>query len=109
MLRAKAHHLQPVVIVGAHGLTPAVLHEIDLNLTAHELLKIRIFDDDRDKREELLSQICANLDAAPVQHLGKTLTVWRPAPAPAPAPETSAPSANRKAEREPARRRRRQA
>ena len=79
-LRAKAHHLHPVVSIGHHGLTPAVLHEIDVNLTAHELIKIRVFADERDEREALLARICAALDAAAVQHLGKLLIVWRPAP-----------------------------
>jgi hypothetical protein len=61
-----------------------VLHEIDLNLLAHELIKIRVFGDDRDQREASLARICGELDAAPVQHLGKILTVWRPAPPPEP-------------------------
>jgi RNA-binding protein len=78
-LRAKAHHLHPFVIVGQHGLTPAVLHEIDISLLAHELIKIRVFGDKRDEREALLLRICTGLDAAPVQHLGKVLTLWRPA------------------------------
>jgi putative YhbY family RNA-binding protein len=84
--RAKAHALHPFVSVGQHGLTPAVLHEIDINLVAHELIKIRVFNDDRDEREALLARICGDLDAAPVQHLGKILTIWRPAPPPEPEP-----------------------
>jgi RNA-binding protein len=82
-LRAKAHHLHPVVSVGHHGLTPAVLHEIDVALLAHELVKIRAGSDTRDERNALLERICLELDAAPVQHLGKVLTVWRRAPEPA--------------------------
>jgi RNA-binding protein len=85
-LRAKAHHLHPVVIVGHHGLTPAVLHEIDVNLLAHELIKIRVFSEDREQREVMLERICAALDAASVQHIGKLLVLWRPTPEPAPAP-----------------------
>lgn len=80
VLRAKAHHLHPVVSIGNQGLTPAVLHEIDVNLMAHELVKLRVFSDDRAERETLLERICANLDAAPVQHLGKVLVVYRPRP-----------------------------
>ena len=80
--RAEAHHLHPFVSIGQHGLTPAVLHEIDVNLLAHELIKIRVFSDDRRERETLLERICGHLDAAPVQHLGKILTIWRPAPEP---------------------------
>jgi len=79
-LRAKAHHLHPVVSVGQHGLTAAVLHEIDVNLIAHELIKVRVFNDDRAARDALLLSICAELDAAPVQHIGKLLVVWRPSP-----------------------------
>jgi len=86
VLRAKAHSLHPVVAIGQHGLTPSVLHEIDVALTAHELVKIRAFNDDRDAREALLAAVCTGLDAAPVQHIGKMLVVWRPAPAPEPAP-----------------------
>jgi len=79
-LRAKAHHLEPIVTVGHHGLTPPVLHEIDVALMAHELVKIRVLGDDRDAREAMLEQACAALDCAPVQHVGKVLVVWRPNP-----------------------------
>jgi RNA-binding protein len=79
-LRAKAHHLHPVVSVGQHGLTPAVLHEIDVNLMAHELIKVKVFSDARDERDTLLERICMELDAAPVQHIGKLFVLWRPAP-----------------------------
>ena len=92
--RAKAHSLHPFVSVGQHGLTPAVLHEIDINLVAHELIKIRVFNDDRSEREALLARICSDLDAAPVQHLGKILTIWRPVPPPE--PEPVAPRADRR-------------
>lgn len=78
--RAQAHALHPVVIIGQHGLTPAVLHEVDVALLAHELIKIRVFSDDRAAREVLLERICNELDAAPVQHLGKVLIVYRQAP-----------------------------
>lgn len=79
-LRAKAHHLQPFVTVGQHGLTPAVLHEIDLALLKHELIKVRVFSDARDQREAMLEQVCADMDCAAVQHLGKVLVLWRPNP-----------------------------
>ena len=79
-LRAKAHHLEPVVTVGHQGLTPAVLHEIDLALLAHDLVKVRVLGDDREARAEMLTQACAALDCAPVQHVGKVLVLWRPNP-----------------------------
>lgn len=82
--RADAHHLDPVVMVGSDGLTPAVLKEADAALKAHGLIKLRVFSDDRAGREELFSALCERLDAAPVQHIGKLLVLWRPVPEKAP-------------------------
>lgn len=77
-LRSDAHALNPVVIIGDAGLTDAVLKEIDTSLNAHGLIKIRVFGDDRDARVEMYDTICDKLDAAPVQHIGKLLVVYRP-------------------------------
>jgi putative YhbY family RNA-binding protein len=76
-LRARAHRLDPVVMVGDGGLTPAVLQEVARSLEAHELIKIRVAGDDRGARDEILRRICAQLRAAPVQHIGKILVVYR--------------------------------
>jgi RNA-binding protein len=77
-LRAQAHVLHPVVSVGQHGVTPHVMHEIDVALRAHGLVKVRVFSEDRAQRETMLALIADELDAAPVQHLGKVLILWRP-------------------------------
>ncbi len=79
-LRAKAHHLDPVVMIGQHGLTTTVLREIARALDAHELIKVRVFNDDRDARAAMLNEICETLACAPVQHIGKLLVLWRPVP-----------------------------
>jgi putative YhbY family RNA-binding protein len=79
--RSAAHHLDPVVMIGADGLTDAVLKEADAALAAHGLIKVRVFSDDRDARAEVLGNLADRLDAAPVQHIGKLLVLWRP-PAP---------------------------
>lgn len=76
-LRAAAHHLDPVVTIGQAGLTPAVLHEIDVALTAHALIKVRVSSDDRAEREAHLARVCEQLRCEPVQHLGKLLVLWR--------------------------------
>jgi putative YhbY family RNA-binding protein len=79
--RAEAHHLDPVVMIGGEGLTPAVRREADAALSAHGLIKIRVLDGERDARAALLQQLADELDAAPVQHIGKLLVLWRPKPA----------------------------
>jgi len=78
--RSLAHHLDPVVLVGQDGLTPAVLKEADAALMAHGLIKIRVFVDERAARETLLAELAERLSAAPVQHIGKLLVLWRPLP-----------------------------
>lgn len=79
-LRADAHHLDPVVLVGGDGLTDAVVREVDAALTAHGLIKVRVFADERPVREEVLDALTQRLSAAPVQHIGKLLVLWRPVP-----------------------------
>jgi len=77
-LRARAHALNPVVTISQNGLSDSVLQEISTSLDSHELIKIRVFNDDRGVREEYLATICEQLGAAPVQHIGKLLVIWRP-------------------------------
>jgi RNA-binding protein len=78
--RGEAHHLDPVVLIGADGLTPAVVKETDAALKAHGLIKVRMFSDSREDREAALVQLADQLGAAPVQHIGKLLVLWRPLP-----------------------------
>ncbi len=85
--RADAHHLDPVVLIGADGLTDAVRREVDAALNAHGLIKVRVFSDDRNEREAMLRDLADTLDAAPIQHIGKLLVLWRPIPDKAKAPD----------------------
>jgi len=78
--RAEAHHLDPVVMIGNDGLTPAVKKETDAALNAHGLIKARVLGDDREQREAIFQQLCDSLNAAPIQHIGKLLVLWRPKP-----------------------------
>ncbi len=78
--RADAHHLDPVVLVGGDGLSPSVKKEIEAALRSHGLIKIRVFSDDRAAREAMLQTLADELDAAPIQHIGKLLVLWRPIP-----------------------------
>ena len=92
-LRARAHHLDPVVMIGSGGLTEEVLREIDANLKSHELIKVRVLGDDREAREALAAQVCEATGAAPVQTIGKLLVIYRPKP----------PGAEKKKKRRPGR------
>lgn len=78
--RAEAHHLDPVVMIGADGLTPAVKKETNAALDAHGLIKVRVLGDDREQREAIYQQLADGLNAAPIQHIGKLLVLWRPKP-----------------------------
>jgi RNA-binding protein len=78
--RAEAHHLDPVVMIGNEGLTAAVKKEINAALNAHGLIKVRVLGDDRAQREEMYQSLADELGAAPIQHIGKLLVLWRPKP-----------------------------
>ncbi len=90
-LRARAHALNPVVAIGDKGLSSTVVRELETSLDAHELIKVRTGEPDREARDALLMQICGKLNAAPVQHIGKILVIYRPSP------EVTSPSPKRRA------------
>jgi len=91
-LKARAHSLHPVVMIGGKGLTDAVLREIEINLKSHELIKVKVASDEREERDTYFAQICSALQAAPVQHIGKTLVIYRENPEAKPAVPTPAPA-----------------
>lgn len=99
-LRARAHHLHPVVSIAGNGLTDAVLTEIDRALKAHELIKIRVYGDDREIRGNYLDEICLQLHCESVQSIGKLLVVFR---AQAPAAKTVVRAENAAKHKRPAR------
>lgn len=76
-LKARAHHLHPVVMVGQKGLTEAVIQETDTALRAHELIKVRVFGDEREERLAICDALCTAVDAQLVQHIGKLLVLYR--------------------------------
>ncbi len=97
-LRAQAHGLSPVVMIGDKGLTDAVVAEVGRALEAHELVKVKAATDDRAARAAWLAQLCERLGADPVQQIGKVLVLWRENPEKAKAKaKVSAPKATPKA------------
>ncbi len=76
-LKARAHKLEPVVIVGTKGLTEEVVKEIERALESHELIKVRAAGPDRAGRAPLLEQILQRTGAEPVQAVGKVFVLYR--------------------------------
>lgn len=76
-LRAKCHDLKAVIMMGQKGLTEEVLNEIEIALTHHELVKIKLSADDRELRKQLITEICDKSQSLEVQSIGKTLTIYR--------------------------------
>ena len=76
-LKARAHHLEPVVRIGAKGLTDEVVKEIDAALKAHELIKVRAGEAERQQRSVMLAAICERTGAQAVQEIGKMLVLFR--------------------------------
>lgn len=79
-LRAEAHHLHPLVTIGGDGATEGVRRELEAALAAHGLVKVRVAEADRVAREALLAELAERAGAAPVQHIGRLLVLWRPSP-----------------------------
>ena len=76
-LKARAHQLNPVVRIGAKGLTDEVVKEIDAALKAHELIKVRAPGLERDARDEAMQTLCELTGAESVQAIGKVLVIYR--------------------------------
>ena len=76
-LRAKCHDLKAVIMLGQKGLTEEVLNELDIALTHHELVKIKLSVDDREARKQMIAEICEKSQSQEVQSIGKTLSVYR--------------------------------
>ena len=77
-LRKKAYSLKPFVIIGQRGLTDAVLDEIDVALNAHELIKIRIREGDKNKRSKQCLQIEQKLNTEVIHQIGFITILYRP-------------------------------
>ena len=77
-LKARAHGLRPVVLLGAAGLTEMVLREIDRALVSHQLVKIKVPLNDRGERAQVATDVAEKLSAAKVQSIGKMIVLFRP-------------------------------
>lgn len=76
-LKAKAHHLKPVVLLGAKGLTPSVVEETEVAINAHELIKVKIGGVEKEERQEIAHSLCEQLRAELVQMIGNIAIIYR--------------------------------
>lgn len=79
-LKGLGHHLNPVILVGAQGITDNLLAELDKALSHHELIKIKIANDDRDSRRAMNDEILKASKAVLVGAIGKTFILYRANP-----------------------------
>ncbi len=77
-LSARAHAINPIVMIGKTGLSASVINELDRGLSSHELIKIKVQIENRLARKVLFEEICQQLEAAPVKHIGKIFVIYRP-------------------------------
>lgn len=75
-LRAQAHSLKPVIMIGQFGLTAAVLAEIELALSSHELIKVKIRAE-REDRKQISEKICIDTGATLVQTIGQIAVIYK--------------------------------
>ena len=76
-LKAQAHHLKPVVLLGAKGLTEAVVAETNIALLSHELIKVKINGAEKEDRLIMANELCQQLQAELVQMIGNTAILYR--------------------------------
>jgi len=77
-LRGLAHDLKPVILVGAKGVSEALIAELDGALERHELLKVKVAAEDRDERDAWIEDIVQRSGAALIQRVGHVMTLYRP-------------------------------
>ncbi|RUO65677.1 RNA-binding protein [Pseudidiomarina planktonica] len=77
-LKSQAHSLKPVVLLGNNGLTEGVLAEIETALAHHELIKVKVPEEDREVRAQIYATIVAETGAQQVQVIGKVQILYRP-------------------------------
>ncbi|MBR1640120.1 MAG: ribosome assembly RNA-binding protein YhbY [Treponema sp.] len=78
ILEKAAHDLQPVVIVGGAGMTEGVIQMADKALADHELIKVK-FNEYKDEKQELTSELCEKTDATQVRIIGNIAILFREA------------------------------
>ncbi|WP_029407882.1 ribosome assembly RNA-binding protein YhbY [Thiomicrorhabdus sp. Milos-T2] len=76
-LRGIAHGLNPMIIIGANGVTESLMAELESTLEHHEILKIKMASADREDRKKIVDYILEQTGALLVQTIGKICVIYR--------------------------------
>jgi RNA-binding protein len=79
-LRAEAHHLDPLVQLGAHGVTPMLITSLDDALRTRELVKVQLGRPVEEKPRAIAERLAQETGAVVVQVIGRTATLYRENP-----------------------------
>jgi len=77
-LKAKAHHLKPVIRIGQHGVSEGVIAETDIALNTHELIKVQVQQGEREARQTAIDTLCQKTESELVHAIGKIFIIYRP-------------------------------
>ncbi len=76
-LRGLAHDLKPIILVGAKGVSEALISELQLAIEHHELVKVKIAAEDRETRDAWIAALVEKSDAGLVARIGNVAILYR--------------------------------
>ena len=76
-LKGLAHDLRPTILVGAKGVTPSLLAELDAVLEQHELIKVKVAAEDRETRDSWIDALVTGSQSGLVTRIGNTIVLFR--------------------------------
>ena len=77
-LRAMANSLKPLFYVGKNDLTESAVNQADETIEKHELIKCAVQQGCPLTPREAVTELCAALEAEPVQCIGRRFVMYRP-------------------------------
>lgn len=77
-LRSMANTMDTILYIGVGGITPATIHDASLALEAREIIKCCVNQGAPLTAKEALEEMCAQLNAEPIQCIGRRFVMYRP-------------------------------
>jgi len=79
-LRSMANGIDTILHIGKDGITENVIIQADDALKARELIKGRVLEASLLTAREACTELCARLDAEPIQCIGSKFVIYRKNP-----------------------------